>query len=142
MGNCLCASLVRQRRLQEENERLLHRLALLEQRLTASQTVRVPALDFPMISPEDAQRLKQLSHDNVRHFVERMLADKDTNLAIVPDAIEKAIYTNMFVIALAILNRSFQLAHLEIMDHALQFQLVPMETVSLADSEQNSAERH
>lgn len=76
--------------------------------------------------PDAQRRLQELSDRDVEAFVNEILNDQKTNIHFIPDSIERRVYYNVFRLTIEVINRLFSTAHLNVLNHQLKLQLVPM----------------
>jgi hypothetical protein len=66
-----------------------------------------------------------LEEDVIHKIVDRYLANNMINNTVIPDAIERQIYTNILKLAVGLLKDTLEHSHIEILGHKVKFVLVP-----------------
>jgi signal transduction histidine kinase len=67
--------------------------------------------------------LVEVSKDKIKHYVDNLLANSDTNIAYLPDFVEKKIYTNILGVALKVLDDMLQTTTIRFLGHEIAFDL-------------------
>jgi len=75
---------------------------------------------------ESAFQLKrELSNSAIDLFVEELLQDPEINMYLVPDSIEKNIYTNILRLVMKALEKSLKSASINLFNHEIKMHIVP-----------------
>lgn len=78
--------------------------------------------------PQEIQATGQLdaaSKERIEEIVERLLQNADVNIRLLPDAVERHIYRNMFRLLLSVIAELVESSSVQFMGHDIQLQLVP-----------------
>ena len=73
----------------------------------------------------DRARVRALSQERIEEIVERLLQNADVNIRLLPDAVERHLYRNMFRLLLSVLAELIESSSVEFMGHEIQLSLVP-----------------
>ncbi len=68
-----------------------------------------------------------ISKSNINKYVENLVENKETNIAYLPDFVERQIYRNIFGMALVLFEQVIDSTSLTILGHELSFNLHPEE---------------
>lgn len=68
-----------------------------------------------------------LNTNAIKEFVETMLDDENINIAYFPDAVERAIYTNVFTIALGMIQKILSTTEIKLLSHIITLRMRPTE---------------
>ena len=67
----------------------------------------------------------ELSKEEINKFVAELLSDSDINVGLLPDSIERALYKNIFIILMKIIQRSLEDLNISFMGHDIKISLTP-----------------
>lgn len=69
------------------------------------------------------------TEDQVIHkIVDRYLSNHMINNTVIPDSIERQIYTNILKLAIGLLKDTLEHTHVEVLGHKIKFQVVSCES--------------
>jgi len=68
-----------------------------------------------------------ISKEVIERFVEKILKKENINVPLLPDTVEKSIYTNVFRLVLRILEKSARHSNLTLLGHTLKISIVPID---------------
>jgi signal transduction histidine kinase len=69
------------------------------------------------------ENLTEVSKDKIKHYVDNLLENSDTNISYLPDFVEKKIYTNILGVALKVLDDMLQTTTMKFLGHEIAFDL-------------------
>lgn len=72
---------------------------------------------------DNKQKDFTLSKDEIKKFVDELLLDKDINIGLLPDAIERALYENILTILMKLVQHSLDDLKISFMGHNLKISL-------------------
>ena len=104
--------------LREENLKLNERLVFLEdeiQKLKAKSN----------ISPESADALEKKLQGSVSRLVDNILENDGINSVMIPDYIERKIYTNVFTVLISMVKEILEDTNINIFNQNIKFQMTP-----------------
>lgn len=70
--------------------------------------------------------LPEGSKQRLAELVEQLLANKDVNFKLIPDFIERKLYNNVLVLAMALLDEALKNSEVVFLGHKLTFTLSPL----------------
>ena len=74
---------------------------------------------------DNKQKDLTLSKEEIKRFVDELLLDKDINIGLLPDAIERALYENILTILMKLVQHSLDDLKISFMGHNLKISLEP-----------------
>jgi hypothetical protein len=119
-----------QREEARKTEKLQQEVQLLRSQLNQAQRL-IAQMAIPQASKtpeEQADDLLRLSQARVSEFVEGLLDDPSINIRVLPDAIERQLYTNVFNILLRVLSKVVDESSMSIIGHRLSLSLAPQQS--------------
>ncbi len=70
--------------------------------------------------------LSILSKERINQFVEELLNDKDINISMMPDFMEKQLYRNIFRMFISIIDKLFETTSIQFIGHQITLKLDPV----------------
>ena len=67
----------------------------------------------------------EIAEDVIHKIVDRYLANNMINNTVIPDSIERQIYTNILRLAVGLLKDTLEHTHIEVLGHKVKFVVVP-----------------
>ena len=61
----------------------------------------------------------------VDSFIDKLLSDPNTNVYLIPDSVERLVYTNVLKLILHSLQKTLDSTHLDFLGHEIRLTLVP-----------------
>ena len=77
------------------------------------------------ITSGSMEALESKLHVSVEKLVDKMLANDNVNSSIIPDYLEKKIYTNVFTIFIGILKEIMEDTNINILNQKITFKMIP-----------------
>lgn len=68
----------------------------------------------------------QLSQEKINNYVDELLANEATNISLLPDAIERQIYRNVFRMSFKLFNKIMESMTFELAGHHLSINMLPI----------------
>lgn len=86
---------------------------------------RISRIEHILQITEDKVRSREISNSNIESFVDDVLADPSVNISLLPDAIERPLYTNLIKIVLNVLQKTLAGIKLDLVNHELSLEINP-----------------
>ena len=102
--------------LKEENLQLKERLVFLEDEIQKIKTKS-------NISPESADALEKKLQGSVSKLVDNILKNDSINSVMIPDYIERKIYTNVFTVLISMIKEILEDTNINIFNQNIKFQM-------------------
>lgn len=128
MGNIIGNS-IEQHELRKENECLRTELAALQKKVSGNPAGSSPAKNTKRPASSS------ISSEALAQYIDSLMGDKATNIAFLPDFVERKIYTNVFAILLRLLDDTLDKSAISLLGHRVVFDVVEDEnnTTDAAD---------
>lgn len=116
-----------------EKERLIAALASASRSRGSGEEVEVEEGGDPGTSAADTSDIdmtmtKALSEEQIRRFVEQLLADENVNIGYLPDWVERQLYINFFNLLIGLLRKTVSSTSIRFIGHEVSMVMVPMDT--------------
>lgn len=104
--------------LREENLKLNERLVFLEEEIKKLQVKT-------SISQESIEDIEKRLQESVSKMVDTMLENDNINSSLIPDYIEKKIYTNVFKLLIGLLKETLESTSINLLNQSITLKMLP-----------------
>ena len=115
-------------KLREENAYLNKEIARLQSQLVRVETNHIANQangGMSLLTSLSPQQLRQLSMKRIDEFVNEILANPDTNIGWLPDAVESRLYRNFATVGLKAIEAIIENSNIHVMGHKISFVMDP-----------------
>jgi len=110
------------KKLKTENENLNKKLEFLEQEIT---TMKTTPGSKPNLNPDSVKALESKLQLSVSKMVDEMLKNNSVNSSLIPDYIEKKLYTNVFTILIGIMTEMLEDVSINLLNQTITLKMSP-----------------
>ena len=109
--------------LASENNNLKQEISALKQKITSlEEVIRKPNTNLNTLSMQALEERLQVS---VAKLVDNMLENDNVNSSIIPDYVERKIYTNVFTILIGIMKETIDDTSINLLNQNIKFVMTP-----------------